>query len=56
MIFVDKSPSPASSGAESTVQGLLDAEKQMHADAHKKALIQAGRELANTPRLRSCSA
>lgn len=47
VIFTD-TPSPATvSSAESTVGGVRDAEKEMHGDdAHMKALIHAGRELA----------
>jgi serine phosphatase RsbU (regulator of sigma subunit) len=46
VVFVESSPLPATATAEATLQGVLDAEKEMHADAHMKALIHAGRELA----------
>ncbi|MGD1073049.1 MAG: SpoIIE family protein phosphatase [Bryobacteraceae bacterium] len=46
VVFIDSPSTPAASAAEATLQGVVDAEKEMHADAHMKALIHAGRELA----------
>jgi phosphoserine phosphatase RsbU/P len=46
VVFIDESPTAAASTAESSVAGVLDAEKGMHGGAHMKALIHAGRELA----------
>jgi sigma-B regulation protein RsbU (phosphoserine phosphatase) len=46
VIFIDNS-SATQSTEQTSVRGVLDAEKEMRGGAHMKALIQAGRELAS---------
>lgn len=46
VVFIENAPLESAVTAESTVKGVLDAEKEMRGSAHMKALIQAGRELA----------
>jgi sigma-B regulation protein RsbU (phosphoserine phosphatase) len=46
VIFIDNSTATQST-EQTSVRGVLDAEKEMRGGAHMKALIQAGRELAS---------